>query len=78
MLTKGCSATKEEEECCLLAGLWTYGRLLVFRPYVQLDKMLFPLFFPPLAPNVFCCFSNHEGAALFFFLFLSLPSSVLQ
>jgi hypothetical protein len=33
---------------------------------------------PPLASNIFFCFSNHLGVVLFFFLILTLPSSVLQ
>ena len=32
---------------------------------------------PPLAPSIFLYFSN-QGAVFFFFLLLSLPSSVLQ
>ena len=33
---------------------------------------------PPLAPNIFFCCSDHQGTVFFFFLLLSLPSSVLQ
>ena len=64
--------------CCLLAGPWTYGRY-VFLPYVGLIHFhLFYLQLPPLAPNIFCCFSNHQGAVFFFFLLLFLQSSVTQ
>ena len=39
-------------------------------------SIFFDLQLPPLAPHI-VCFSNHQGA-VFFFLLLSLPSSVLQ
>jgi len=35
----------------------------------------FPL--TPLSPNIFFCFSKHQGAVFFFFLLLLLLSSVL-
>ena len=41
------------------------------------DKLLFP----PLAPNIFFCFKNHQKAVFFFFflfLLFSRPSSALQ
>ena len=41
-------------------------------------SIFFDLQLPPLAPNIFSCLSNHLGAVFFFFLLLSLPSSVLQ
>ena len=42
---------------------------------LKLSRLYFSyLQFPP----IFSCFSNHQGAVLFFFLLLSLPSSVLQ
>ena len=63
--------------CCLLAGPRTYGRYLC-----SIKKTVVSIFFdlqlPPLAPNISSCFSNHLGAVFFFFLLLSLPSSVLQ
>ena len=51
----------------------TYVRLINGCFYLFLD-----LEFPPLGPNIFFWFSNHQGAVFFFFLLLSLPSSVLQ
>ena len=46
------------------------------------DKLSFPSFsifsFLLVASNIFFCFSNHLGAVLFFFLHLSLPSSVFR
>jgi hypothetical protein len=46
-----------------------------------IDKLSFPsilILLPSLAPNIFFCFSNHQGTMFFFFQLLSLPSSVLQ
>jgi hypothetical protein len=42
--------------------------------------LLFPSFFqfPPLDPNMFFCFSNHQGPLLFFYLLILLQSSALQ
>jgi hypothetical protein len=48
----------------------------------SIDKLLFSTYFdlwlPPLFPNIFLCFSNHQRAVFFFHLLLSLPSFVLQ
>ena len=32
----------------------------------------------PVTPNIFSCFTIHQGAVFFFSLLLSLPSSVLE
>ena len=66
--------------CCLLASSWTYGRKLVFLPYVRLINCRFLLFrssYSSFSSYIFFWFSN-QGAVLFFFLLLSLPSSTLQ
>ena len=42
------------------------------------DIYFFDLQLPPLTSNIFSCFSNHQGAVFMCFLFLSLPSSVLE
>ena len=47
----------------------------------SIDKLPFHLFryqIPTLAHNIFFCFSNHQGAVFFFFLLLSIASSILQ
>ena len=57
-----------------------YG-IYAFPPYVRLINSRFHSFYlqlPPLAPNIFSCFLNHVGAVFFFFLLLSLLSSVLH
>ena len=49
-------------------------------PYIHAINASFHLFYlqlPPLAPNIFLCFVNHQEAK-FFFLFLSLLSSTFQ
>ena len=45
-------------------------------PYVRLINCRFHLF-PRLPPNIFFCFSDRQ-VALFFFLLLSFPLSILQ
>ena len=57
--------------------------LLISRSKDLWKILMFSIFFdlqlPPLAPNIFSRFSNHQGALFFFFfLLLSLPSAVLQ
>ena len=52
--------------CCLLAGSWTCGRVLVFLTYFCVINCGFHLFYlqlPPIAPSGFFCFSNNQGAS---------------
>ena len=41
-------------------------------------SIYFDLQLPPLGPNIFFCFSNHQGVEIVFFLLFLLPSSVFQ
>ena len=55
-------------------SLW---KILMFN-WLTVVSILFDLQLPPLDPNIFSCFSSHLRAVFFFFLLLSLPSTVLQ
>ena len=53
----------------------------IFLPYVRVKNFSFQFFdvqLLVLAPNSFFCLSDHQGAVFFFFLLLSLRSSVVQ
>ena len=51
--------------------------LLMFDRYTVVS-IFFDLQLLPLVPNIFFCFSNHQGAVFFFFLPLTLPPYILQ
>ena len=55
--------------CIYIYSLYSIGKL----SYTSIST-----FSSPLAPNIFFCFSNHQGPEFLFFLLLSFQSSVLQ
>ena len=76
----------------LLLSLFSLNILLIsrsidlwmidFSSLYSIDKLSFPSIsifsLHPLSPNIFFCFSNHQGAVFFFFLLLSISSFVFQ
>jgi hypothetical protein len=66
--------------CCLLQVFGLLENNFLSLPFIRLINCRFHLHLqlPPLGKCVFSCFSYHQGAVSFFFLLLSLPSSVNQ
>ena len=87
--SRNASSTTFTRRKCVLQSRPTQSLLSVQVPglvedmyfYLMLDSstvmsIYFDLQLPPLAPNNFFCYSNHQGAVFFFFLILSLHYSM--